>query len=100
MYQEVLDPCQPLPMSVANIIGSADLKRELAQKRGKTFTAETFRRWRKVAKVDSRGLYTMFEFARLVLVAEHLRACKPLNCLELKIEIQKIVNKEKRANGL
>lgn len=75
-----------------------EVRLRLSRARGRKFTSETFRQWRKAAKVTSRGFYNGFECDRLVAVAIHLREGKPLKNMGLKVRIQLLLDKEKEFN--
>lgn len=76
-------------------IAASELKIFLANARKRTFKADTFRRWRRVAKVTSREFYSEFEQERLKTVAEHLFDGKKLSDRSLEIKIRSQLSKEK-----
>lgn len=76
-------------------ITSRELRQFLTVVRRKSFTNETFRQWRGVAKVTSRGLYTGFERDRLALVALYMLEGKSRRDMGLKVRIKLLLNKEK-----
>lgn len=77
-------------------IDSRELKRKLAQTRGRGFSSETYRQWRKIAQVKSRGLYTNHEAKRLGIVAMHLRNGGGLKDTVLLLRIKNNISEEEK----
>jgi len=63
--------------------------------RRRQVSVDTFRRWRKVAKVTSTHAYSYFDQQRLSLVAQHLFEGKRLRASSLKIKIDALLKSEK-----
>ena len=62
LHESALSPAE-------KCVPAHELRFHLSRIRGRGFTSETFRQWRKVVEVTSKGLYSGFECDRLVVVA-------------------------------